>query len=425
MTNLTFFVDYLLNNFNLYLFSLGISAVIYGYITKQIIKSIIDPIFYAMLSSIFANSVPIFLFIMSEISLSMFTYIVLSEAAFWSAYFLARKKHPKFSPYSFSSLPVEKLIFYSSLILCVGCYLLTYALFGIPLFKTSRLETYQNANGLGILSYIQNFAQFYCIIYSYYLISTRKGTAVAYSSLSLILLFCLLSGSKSSILIFIFCYFFYRFYYKKKTFNFRKNIKFIIPVAIFPVIVVIMQSGADFRGALLSIIMRFVGNGDCYWMAYPNDIIDEVEINNQFEYLFSRILGPFRLINYSEIELPIGVQIDWEVYPSEYDTIKGPNSRLPILSWVLFKWRGLILSFIFGLLFAFWHTRLLSYFPKGIISIIIYGYIYTSLTSMLTDPLLSTGYVFNFFLFGCFLYASFILFGGRYIKLIKHNGHEA
>ncbi len=422
MTNLTFFVDYLLSNFNLYLLSLGISTIIYGYITKQMVKSIIDPIFYAMISNIFANSVPIFLFFMSEISFSMFSYIVLSEISFWSAYFIARKKHTNFSQYSFSSLPVEQLIFYSSLILCVSCYLLTYVLFGIPLFKTSRLETFQNANGLGILSYLQNFAQFYCIIYSYYLISTHKKLAIAYISIFLIFIFCLLSGSKSSILIFIFCYFFYRFYYKHKPFNLRKNIKLIIPIITFPIIVITLQSGADFKSALLSIIMRFVGNGDCYWMAYPNDIIDKVEINNQLEYLFSRMLAPFRLINYSDIELPIGVQIDWEVYPSEYGITKGPNTRLPILGWVLFKWWGLVLSFIFGLIFAFWHTRLLQYFPKGIISVIIYGYIYTSLVSMLTDPLLSTGYVFNFFLFGSFLYSSFILFGGRFLKINKHHG---
>lgn len=419
MTNLTFFFDVLLKHFDLYILSIIISSIIYGYIAKKIVRSILDPLLFAMISCIFANSIPIFLVFVKEISLSTFIYIALSEAIFWGAYFFFRARRIEYSEFKYSLRKVEVMLFYASFCICVGCYLLTYALFGIPLFKVSRLETYQNANGLGILSYFQSFTQFYCIIYSYYLIHKKEKKLFSYSVLILILIFCLLSGSKSAILIFVSCYFFYLYYYRNKRFNLKKNLKYIIPLLIFPIAIITIQTGADFKGALLSLTMRFVANGDCYWMSLPNGVIDNVEINDPLQYLFSRILAPLRLLNYNNIDTPIGVQIYWDVYPSDYGITKGPNARLPILGWVLYKWGGLFISLIFGVLFAFWHTRLIRCFPRGIIFTIIYGYIYVSMTAMLTDPLYSTGFLFNFLLFGTFIYFCLIAFGGRNLKLVK------
>lgn len=418
MTNLTFFTI-LLENFPLYIVSLLISAIIYGIIMRKIVRSIIDPLFYAMLSGIFAQSVPIFLFLTAAISVQIFVYIILSEIIFWLTYFLTRRKKITFSEYSFSSVRIEIAMYYASFVICVSCYVLTYVLFGIPLFKESRLDTYQNANGLGILSYFQNFTQFFCILYSYYLISQKKHRNLSRIVLIAILIFCLLSGSKSSILIFISCYFFYLYYYKGEGFSLKQNLKYVIPVAIFPLAVIILSTGANFRGAILSFVMRFVANGDCYWMAFPNDVINDVVINNKLEYLFSRILAPFRIINYADVDQAIGVQIDWLVNPDDIGITKGPNSRLPILGWTLFHWGGLLLSCIFGLICSFWHTRLITMFPRGIISVIVFGYIYTSMVAMFTDPLYSTSYVFTFFLFGVFLYFILFIIGGRYIKIKK------
>lgn len=418
MTNLTFFT-LVLENFSLYLFALFLSGILYGYIIKKIVRSIIDPAFYALLSGVFAQSVPIFLFFTNEISTELFLYTLLSELTFWIFYFGTRKRDIDFSEYSFESIKIESTLFYLSILICTFCHLLTYILFGIPLFKISRLETYQNANGLGILSYFQNFTLFFCILYSYYLISKNKHKTLAYIILLEMFVFCLLSGSKSSILVFVSCYFFFLYYYKRQKFNIRKYLKYLVLLICFPLVVVTISSGGNLESSFLSIIMRLVANGDCYWMGFSNDIVANISIINELEYLFSRILGPFRIINYKDIDLPIGVQIDWIVYPNDVGIIKGPNTRLPILGWVLYKWGGLVISAIFGFLCSFWQTRLIQYLPKGILSVIIFGYIYTSLVSMFTDPLYSTSYIFNFSIFGSFLFVVIFLTKGRYIKLKK------
>lgn len=417
MTNYTFYTTVFIPNISLYIISLFICFVIYALLMKQIVKSIFDPLFIALLFSAFANSIPLFLLVTKNIDTDKFIYILLSELIFWMAYFCFRKRNSCFSPYKIKESNASDSIFFVLLFLYISCQLITYALFGIPLFKESRLETYANSSGGGILAHLSNFSFFYCVVYSFYLYCDKSKyrywgifTIIIASS------FCFLSGSKGAILSIVTAYFFYKYYYKGSSIKIRPYFKYFPLILLFPVCVIIMQSGTDFVQAVGSFFFRLLANGDVYWMGASNNIIDDVKIDNEMIYLFSRILAPFRLIDYSIVDLPIGVQIDWMVLPGDVGVLKGPNSRLPILGWVLFKWWGLILSFIFGFICAFWHTHLICFFPKGIVSVIVFGFIYSNFCTMFTDPLFGTGYTFSIIFFITILYFLYLFLGGRYVK---------
>lgn len=417
MTNYTFYTTVFLPNMLLYIISLLILFAIYALLMKRVVRSIFDPLFIALLFSAFANSIPLFLFITKNIDTDKFVYIVLSEFIFWITYFCFRKKNSCFAPYVIKESCVSDSVYFVLLFMYISCHLITYAYFGIPLFKDSRLDTYTNSNGGGILAHLLNFSSFYCIVYSFYLYYDK--TKYRYWGIFTFIVafsFCFLSGSKGSILSIVTAFFFYKYFYKGSSLKIRPYLKYLPLILLFPICVIIMQSGTDFMQAVGSFFFRLLANGDVYWMGVSNNVIDDVKIHNEMIYLFSRILAPFRLIDYSIVDLPIGVQIDWMLLPGDEGILKGPNSRLPILGWVLFRWWGLILSFIFGFICAFWHTRLLHFFPKGIVSVIIFGFIYTNFAAMFTDPLLGTGYTFSITLFITILYFLYLFLGGRYIK---------
>lgn len=416
MNNYEFYLNVLYDNWIIYVIILLSLFFVYFYIIKSVVKSIIDPLFVYLVFAIFANSIPPLLFFTGYIDLRRFSYFIISESLFWIAYFFFRRKNMQTSHFVIKESIVSDYIFFILLIIYVSSTLLTYAILGIPLFKDSRLETYANSGGLGILSHFIGFSSFYCNVYAFYMINRGRLRLWGIFAITISVIFALLSGSKSAILSLLYALFIYKYFYTRTTFNLLKYKKYLPLILVFPLLVISLQSGANFFQSIYAIIMRLIANGDCYWMGYGNDVIDEVVINDKFLYLFSRILAPFRLIDYSQVDLTIGVQIDWLVVPSDEGIIKGPNTRLPILSWVLFRWGGLFCSFIFGIICAWWHTRLYSMFPRGIVTAIVFGYIYISFASMFTDPLLATGRVFSIVVFVVFLYILYLILGGRYIK---------
>lgn len=416
MTSVTFWL-LLSQNVWLYVLSLLICILIYSIIINKIVRSIIDPVLWVMITAIFANSVPLFLFFIKEIDTKVIVYISVVELSFWLTYFFTRRKRIVFSQYKMKNSIITDNIYILFFFICVLCHLLTYYKFGIPLLKESRLETYSSGGGWGILSYFQNFSVFYTSIYSFFLLKNRRMIIFARIVVVSILFFMFLSGSKAAILTLVHAYFFYLYYYENRAFEFKKFRRFIPLVILFPIIVIMKQSGGNIWESIFSVFSRFVANGDVYWMSFPNNVIDSVEINNPIQYLFSRVLGPFRLIDYSTLDQNIGVQLYWEIYPDQYGLIKGPNSRLPILCWIYGGIGGFLLSVIFGYLCALWHTRLICLFPKGILSVIVYGYIYNSLCAMFVDPINGTGYIFSIVLFILTIISLYVLLGKTKIRL--------
>lgn len=418
MTIFNFF-EILNENIGLYLIALGIVGLIYFFLMKNIVRSVLDPIFIPLIGTAFANTVPLFLYFCGVISNEYIIYLICIETVFWIAYFAFSRKQISFNKYEVrdgkASMEIYKIMF----VLCVCSHVLTYAVLGIPLFKGTHTETFSGGGGWGLLSYVQKFSLFFVITYSYYLLGIKRNLLLAKAAMVLAVLFCLLSGSKSSILIFAFTYFFYTYYYRHKDFNLKKYKKFVLLICLFPVVILMAHSGSGVYPALIGVGERIVAYGDMYWMALPNNVMDSVVIKHPFIYLFQGILGPLRLIDYSVLDTNMGIQLTNLVYPDLIGSQFAPNSRLALLGWVSFGWSGLILSFVLGGVFAFIRTRLYSILPNGIIPVIIYGFIYTQMTSVLGDPILAIGNIFTVMIFIVILWAALYLFYGRIIKLKK------
>ncbi|MDX6747669.1 O-antigen polymerase [Polaribacter sp. PL03] len=425
MTNLTFLTQVFLDNILLYIYSFIICTIVYIPIIKKTVYSLFDPILFALVFAILANTIPVFLYITGNVSTEKFIFIVLSEALFWIGYFLLAKKKIEFSQYSIiNDSGVGYRLFWIFFILNVITHLLTYVLFGIPLFAESRLTTFSNSGGWGILSHISRFASFYSLVYVFFLYFNKpKSIIILILVLFTSIIFSLLSGSKSSILEIFFAFFIYKYFYEKSSISLSSLKKFIPFVILFPILMIGFQHGG--RGTLLdsltSFFFRLLANGDVYWLGFSNDVIDNINIEKPFTFLFSRILGPFRIIDSSTIPPPIGAQLFWLNYPHEEGVMKGPNTRLPVLNWVLFRWFGLFFSVVFGVFCAWWRTRLLQHLPHGILTVILFGYIYLSFTAFFTDPLLGSGSVFSMFLSFFFIYVLYIVIGKGYIKIKKNE----
>lgn len=425
MTNFTFYIDVFLQNKLLYFYSLVICIIIYAPIIKKTVHSIFDPILFALIFAVLANAIPVFLYFTEYISTDKIVYIALSEAIFWFGYFLFAKKKIKISNYSIiNDGAISYRLFWLFFGLNIFTHLLTYILFGIPLFAESRLSTYTNSGGWGILSHISKFASFYSLVYAYFLFFNKPNSKII---LIIVLLssitFSVFSGSKSSILIIFYTFFFYKYFYENSTISF-KFFKRIAPLfLLFPILIISYKhgSGGSIIGALGSFFFRLLGNGDVYWMGFANDVIDSINIEKPFTFLFSRVLGPFRVIDVSKIPPPIGAQLYWYNYPAFEGVMKGPNTRLPVLSWVLFRWFGLILSFFIGVFCAWWRTRLIRHIPHSIITVILYGYIYQSFTTFFTDPLFGSGTIFSMSFSFFIIYIFFVLFGKKHIIIRKNE----
>lgn len=397
MTHLTFLMECLIPYWHLYLLSFIITLLIYLPIFKRFSNSIIDPACYALFSAVFADSVPLFLFILNRISTENFIYFLFAQGLFWLGFFLNYKKDVKFNHslfyndyYLLSSL--YKLLFIALTI----CQITTFILRGIPLFNEDRLATYVDGGGLGILAYISNFAMIYCTIYSFFIIGKNKNKKRPYIVLFSIIVFSFFSGSKSAILLIVFCYYFYIYWYKGEKLSIGRFKKYIPIILFFPLLTLMLHNDSNFVNSIIGLWNRLISYGDGYWQAYPEDTINNVQIRRPFLYLFSRILAPCRIIDYSQVETVIGLQLNEILHPNNIDLIGGANTRIPVLSWVLFGWKGLILPFVLGVFTAFWKTKLPSALPNGILSVICYAYIYISLISIITDPVFASGKIFEF-----------------------------
>jgi hypothetical protein len=372
----------------------------------------------ALISTVFANTIPPFLWICGSISTKHLVYFLLSETVFWLSYIcFSKNDNIRKVKYEVNDKRLGDLMFYFSIILLWVCNVLTYVLCGIPVFMESRLDTYSSGGGIGILDHINSYATVYCSVYSYYLLSKKNRRISATFSILSIVLFSILSGSKSAILVLLFGYFFYVYVYENKTVKFESVKKYIPFILAFPLLVLSLQSGGDLFSSIIPLFNRFIANGDCFWMAYPDDVIDKVRIGNKFTYLFSRILGPLRIISRSDVDTVIGLQVAWNVNPETYGLSLGPNTRLPILGWVLFRWNGIILSAFVGAFCAWWKTWLLRYLPSGIIPTILYAYVYINLVSIFTDPITGSGKIFSILVFITILGAYIVVLNKGIIKL--------
>ena len=401
MQNYIFFL-LVYDNFAVYLLSLLLCAVPAYYLGKIYSKSWIDPLRISLILAVFANSVPLFLYFLTEIPSYLFYYFVFAETLFWFGFILFAKTTITFSEKkTVDDETFNKVLFFTFLFLYIFSNTVTYIKFGIPLFMDNRLATYSNSGGFGVFARLNSFLEIYILMFSYYQIDERGSLSNSKFYLLPFLLMAItgiLSGSRSSFLVFFTSYFGYLVFFKGIRPNDKALVKFVPVVLIGTLAVFLVQSGGNLSDAFFGFLFRLIATGDCYYSAYPNEIINILQVKNSALFMLSNLLSPLRIIDISTVSPPLGVQMTSILYPILDGLFVGPNSRPPIFGYVLFRWMGLIFSFLSGAFTAFMLFRIPSLISKNFISSVFVFFIYISANRFITDSSAGIGSLFDIML---------------------------
>lgn len=392
------FLAILNDNIGVYFLSLFISFFPILYLLRITYISFVDPLFYQIVMAGFANTVPLFLFIVGEIEPNYFVYFVLAESFFWGGFMLGLKKRINENKKILVNEQLFAKIMYSIFFVAI-CVLnvSTYFFWGIPAFSESRNETFVGSGGWGAISHLTPFMMFYCVFYSFYLIHIGRVKFVAYTVFFCIAMFCILSGSRSSLLIFASSYFTYNYFYLNKLPS-KRVVKLIMIIAISGAMLIFSFSVSQggLIGALLAFVYRVVGNGDIYWLAFPNEMITGVDSSPWYIDLFYSPLYSLRILDYADSKPLIGYQlVVLNNYGRAAYTAIGANIRPPVYGYYHFGWGGLIFSFIIGYLVAFGVKNIVRMFPKGILGISMGAFFYIQIMAMFIDPPLGIAFIFD------------------------------
>jgi len=430
MTGLDFI--FLLNHYWLiYLLCLSLSFVLFLPILKFFRFQILDPYFINFILTIFANSVVIFLYSINEISLNDFIYFILAECLFWIGFLYNIKKEFKIS--NNFTITHEKSIcgglFYFFLVMFISMKAFTYLHFGIPLFLDSRLSLYAESGGYGVMGRILPMLNIYCLFYAmeqFIVLSAKKYSKYLFFLVIVIFIIDgILSGAKSGFLNVLYVLYFLSLKYKTITINMKDLILLFILTVIVGISGLILREMS--LGESLGIFFyRFIASGDIYYYAYPDQMYRYIDIPNIYLYIISPLLVPARIIDplpYSSI----GFQMFTIVHPYYADALLGPNARMPILSFILFGWCGLIFSFLSGRFISLLRRFIKYSFYGNYLFYPIYVYIYINTCFLLYDFTAGVGQLFNvimnitIFIFFAVLF-SMVIFAGHHSK--GHRGHR-
>lgn len=402
-------------NWELYLLALVLSI---GLLTPMFLRHTLgwfDPLRISVIFAMLANAVPFFLFFTQQISTETLIYFFLSEALFWIGIVrFAGHRSPLSPKYT---LAFSERLGFQLYIIFFGLYVLftlfSYAKVGIPLFlDKSRLSVYAGTGGLGILSRFNSFFSIYTMFYSFYLIHRREKRLLAFTALALSIVFLIFTASKSAFLNVLFSFWGFNFFYLRQVPQSRKVFGYLLLGIVGAIFILIMQTagiGGNLNTATIGFGVRLAASGDTYFYAYPDNMYRVIEVGNPFIYLFQGLLKPLRLIGENDL-ISAGNQLAWVVMPSSVGENLGPNSRMPLLSYVLWGWGGLIFSYLSGLFVSFFLFRLPHYLPGGIVPAAFFTYLYIFTNSAITDFGLGISYWFDYMLnFCCILFFMYFL----------------
>ena len=411
MSSIDFFLV-LNDHIPLFLLSTVIAIVVYIVICKQTFLSILDPFTLPLIGSIFGCAVVIFLYLSQNISASNFYSYIFTQIAFWGGFILAQNsKLLSFRTHLKIKIKNEqdfaKHIFITCIIFDICCQLLFYIILGIPALMTSRLDATSEGGGAGILLRIINVCRPIAIFISAsYLFNKNISHTQRKQCFIYIVYLCivlLLNGAKSGILIITTALFNYIYLYRNtvKTLYTKlktNEVKYASILMLFPIAVICIQIGnSGFFVAFSELINRFVSFGDTYWMAYPNDSWQSIDNTHPFYAIFAGILGSLRILPWSSLPNPIGLDLFRLYY--DLDTLMGPNARHNVFGLIYF---GQVGSIIFSLIIGIGAGKLRKLFKtfdgSSIITAIFISLFYTSSCSIETDITMFTSDIASYIL---------------------------
>ena len=372
----------------------------YLLIYRKTIYSIFDPFFLVVVIAGLSSSTVLFLFYNNAIKSEYFFQFVATELSFFAGFFLVNSV--KFKKYlnNGNTIPSKifnkeftQILFYLTSVLHIFLQVLTYFIVGIPLLLDSRMSTFASGSGFGIVgriievvSVIGIFLLLYRIVYC-----AIKGAGKFYNYfyLSLVIVFLLLSGSKTNLVFLVYYLFLLNVFMMKikgnrvknviaKSLQYQKLLLYISIPLIFGVMYVqFVNSGADRNESplLLSLAQRIISFGDIYYMTLPDDVINSMNAESAFLQLFKDPLGMLRIVPWAKLPLDCGIEVYQYHYPN--GTLSGPNARYNYFAILYFSTFGqIVYCFIIGLITSIIRNTLFKILPNNIV----FGAIYALFT---------------------------------------------
>ena len=435
------FYEVALNNISLFFSILIFSVFLHYFVFRSQVKSILDPFFLAVISSVFCLTVVFLLYLTNNISFYLFASYILTQFGFILGLYTFKVKK--------SSLDYNQgVVKYNNFNGLVGFYFfsfvylisqgLIFKLKGIPLFMESRLETFASGGGTGILGRISDVSSIFSIYAFFLVIKIDKFRISELFKYIVFLLICItffLSGSKSAFLIVFNVFWCYIIFAKIKGGNYlayfkllKDNIKLILISSLLIVCFIIyIQSANPVNSAnnglnpIFALLLRFVHSGDIYWYAYPNNVYLQIPDSHWFSALFNDTLGFLRLQSWEKLPEAIGITFKNIHHPS--DIPQGPNARHNVFGLIYYGFFGSILfSYIVGLVLGFIRNKLPYIIKNDIFGGSVCTYLICRGSSIDSDPMLTITYFNNIIFVLPILYFMYIVLI-EFLKL-KPNTYE-
>jgi len=401
------------------IFWLIFSVVLYFFLFRKYIQSIFDPFFLIILIAGLSSSIVMFLYNNDAIKEEYFYKFLLTEIAFFTGFFLfkplkfdnyLKKKEIRIS--NMFSERYSNILFYLASSLHFFFQVLTYIVVGIPLLLDSRMSTFSGGSGFGfvgrileVVSIIGTFLLFYRIFYCK---NTFLEKMYNYFYLILVILFLLLSGSKTNLIFLIYYLFFVNLFMTKikgfkakniitKTARYQRILLYAsIPLIFLVMYIQLVNSGAETEenSPLLALGQRIISFGDIYYMTFPNDVIKLMNADSGFLQLFKDPLGMLRIVSWEKLPLDCGIEIYQYHYPN--GTLSGPNARYNYFAILYFGPIGqVIYCFLFGVLTSFLRNTLFKILPNNIVCGVIYTLFSINLVYIFQDQAFAIARFFN------------------------------
>ena len=351
------FLEFLSLNPYTYLWCLLLALTVFGFVMKRTTSSWFNPLRFNIFTFSIGVSVVFFLNYLGCISWQTFTYVICSMVIFWLTFITIFKNKQRNVNITFTDEPViARYLFYLSYFLFISLTLVSYKALGIPAFnEEGRLSTFTGSN-LGFIYRIAPILNAYSVIYIIHLFSEKGGLhkkISAFLFLLPILIIGILSGSRSSFLIIIFAFWGYRTFYLNKEPKASDYKLLAAPMVIFSILSFLINAEGDLNRVFFMVYERIVASGDLYWEALPDETWKAVVVNNPLKFTFMGLLGPLRILNPTQAEIPIGFQLTSIIYPSIAGSNTGPVALFPVFGLVCFGYYGgLIFSFLQSFLVA-------------------------------------------------------------------------
>lgn len=350
-------IDFMLllyDNIALFMFLWLSSFAFYRLLFFKTVKSFFDPIYFWI---IFTNSIctadVLFLGVLGEISTHYILAYILSEFALIIGILLLSRPQPYFEPYRSSRFFIQRLGFgmIFTILIIVTCTFIVYYERGIPLFMDSRAEASAGGSGFGFVTRLSQVANVLFVLFYFAKsqLTGRSNSKTEHFMFLLSMVINFLSGFKAFFLLYLYGYFITRG--RSKVISWKRDMYVILAgvVTILTLFALVFDT-TELEVIFIALISRLVSSGDVYFLAFPNNMIEQLPSQDFFFQMFGSLLATFRLIDWDLAPVNYGYAINEIVNKNDY--MLGPTFRYNVLWLVLTNSIVItvLLSFLIGLI---------------------------------------------------------------------------